>query len=329
MRKLSGQVRFDLGEPNPVLVKELRSRFRGPRAFVLLTTFLGVLTVVAWFMYAQAIRNYESYSRYGGYNYGGGGPSGSDIGQGILVAVAFVEVLLVAVIGPALMADSVTGEVERQTWDLLKATPLSGASIMLGKMSAALGYVLLLALCALPVMSLGFIFGGVSLTNVLRAQGSMLTAGVLFLAIGGFWSSMVRRTSRAAILGYATVGLLLLTPVLVPMLWWVLGGGGGGDDNPMEWRAWSHLMMALSPPAESVMTMEAFQSGAKPPTIWLTWVLAMLLRVVVALFLLLMASARIRPLARWAVPAVALLLAGLVVWAVGVSTLTPWGRGTP
>ena len=56
-------------EFNPILVKELRSRFRGPRAFTVLTAFLTVISLWAFFMYfSNTVSQYSYYSGGGYYN---------------------------------------------------------------------------------------------------------------------------------------------------------------------------------------------------------------------------------------------------------------------
>ena len=44
-----------MAEINPILVKELRSRMRGARAFVFLTVYLFVLSVVTLLLYAALV----------------------------------------------------------------------------------------------------------------------------------------------------------------------------------------------------------------------------------------------------------------------------------
>jgi ABC-2 type transport system permease protein len=211
-----------LPEVNPVLVKELRSQFRGVRAFVMVTAFLVVLAGAA----ATVVRVSEVMSGSRGAT-----PSSSaSLGTGIFQTVALVEFLLVVIIAPALTQGSVSGEKERQTWDLLLATPLSGARIVLGKVGAAMAFLLLLVLAALPVMSLAFLYGGVSAAQVVLAQATVLVAGLEFLLIALVWSTVIPRTVIAAVATYPTILGLAILPFFAQV---VSVGISGIITNPL------------------------------------------------------------------------------------------------
>src|SRR5689334_16927337 len=153
-------------EFNPVLVKELRGRMRGSRAFVLLTVYLLILSVVTLLLYAAL-----------GSSPGSDLNAGRRIGKVLFLTIAAVALIEVCVITPALTSGGIAGEKERQTYDLLIASLLSPWQIVWGKMGAALAFALLLILAVVPVMSLAFLFGGVSLAEVLIALiGLIMTA---------------------------------------------------------------------------------------------------------------------------------------------------------
>jgi ABC-type transport system involved in multi-copper enzyme maturation permease subunit len=211
LRRRVGAARLRF-EPNPVLVKELRSQFRGPRAFVVLTVFLAILALFAFREWSQVVERMAAASRYGG-RYGGG--YGSDLGTSIFNVVAWVEVLTVALIAPALTITAVSGERERQTWELLLATPLSAWSILLGKVAVALAYVALLVLAALPVMGLSFLFGGVAPGDLAVVQSSVFLTGMLFVSVGVFWSTMLRRTVPATFATYLSIVAMLVGIIAV------------------------------------------------------------------------------------------------------------------
>jgi ABC-type transport system involved in multi-copper enzyme maturation permease subunit len=317
-------VRFRLAhEPNPVLVKELRARFRGPRAFAALTSFLLVLTLFAWYAYYQAAQNY-GYSGMGVNQ-----AAGAEIGRAILMVVTFIEALFLAFIAPSLTADSISGEVERQTWDLLKSTPLSGWSILLGKVGAAFGYVLLLAFSALPVMSLAFVFGGASLSGVLQTQVSMMATGVMYLAIGAFWSSFAKRTARAAILSYGTVGILLLLPITVPILFQLLGSLGG--ISFYDWNSsprWWMISLTVSPPVEAFIREQNQWGSSSALGGTLSWLAIIAGRLLLAAGLLLVAGSRIRRMARWGWAMLALVGLALCGWFLVIGLWSSvFGRG--
>jgi ABC-2 type transport system permease protein len=192
-------------EFNPVLVKELRSRMRGPRAFVLLTAYLLILSVATLLLYAAL-----------GTNVGSDLNAGRRMGKALFLLIASVALIEVCIITPALTSGGVAGEKERQTYDLLVASLLSPWQIIWGKLGAALAFALLLILAVVPVMSLAFLFGGVTPAEVLIALVGLVMTAVFYATIGLFWSTVMRGTLGATILSLGSVILMVL---FTPFLW--------------------------------------------------------------------------------------------------------------
>src|SRR4051794_30923403 len=186
-------------EFNPVLVKELRGRMRGPRAFVLITIYLSVLSVVTLLLYIALAGNTGSDLN-----------AGREIGKGLFLIIAAVALIEVCVLTPALTAGSIAGEKERQTYDLLISSLLSPWQIVWGKLASALAFALLLILSVVPVMSLAFLFGGVSLAEVLIALVGLLATAFFYAAVGLFWSSVMRSSLGATSFSLGSIILMLL-----------------------------------------------------------------------------------------------------------------------
>lgn len=198
---------------NPVAVKELRGRMRGRRAFAVLTLYLvvlggAVLLVYLGFAASSAIPS---------------STTARTAGKGLFVAVLGVQVMLVAFIGPAFTSGAISGERERQTYDLLRTTLLSAESFVLGKLISALGYVFLLVLVSIPLQSIAFLLGGLSLVELALSQLLILVAAVAY-ALYGLWCSAVMRSTLAATIAtfagtlFLTIGLPIMAFVPVVML---------------------------------------------------------------------------------------------------------------
>src|SRR3990172_3223393 len=131
---------------NPVVLKELRGRMRGARAFVLLTFHILVMSGFITLLYtaytASANTPYSGFDR-------------QLLGKIVFGGVVGMELLLVCFITPAFTVGAISGERERQTYDLLRTTLLPARSLVLGKLTAAMSFVLLLLLASLPLPSLG------------------------------------------------------------------------------------------------------------------------------------------------------------------------------
>ncbi len=198
---------------NPVTVKELRSRMRGRRAFVVLTVYLLLMSAFVSLVYL-------------GYAVASNSPFGPDLrlaGKTIFATVVGLEVLLVIYIGPSFTAGAITGEKERQTYNLLRTTLLPARSLVSGKLVSSLGYVLLLIFAALPLQSIAFLLGGVALVEVVVAQLLIIVSAVAFALIGLFFSSVMRSTLAASVSTFAaalflTFGLPAAALIALPIL---------------------------------------------------------------------------------------------------------------
>jgi ABC-type transport system involved in multi-copper enzyme maturation permease subunit len=190
---------------NPVAVKELRSRMRGRRAFVVLTVYLLLMSLfifLVYLVYAAAARNTF-------------GPSSRQAGKAVFGAVLAVEIFLVLFVGPAFTSGAISGEKERRTYDLLRTTLLPARALVSGKLLSALSYVFLLILVSLPLQSIAFLLGGVSPAEVVVSQLLIIVSAVAFALIGLFFSSLMRSTLIATIATFAAAMFLTFG---VPMI---------------------------------------------------------------------------------------------------------------
>jgi ABC-2 type transport system permease protein len=242
---------------NPLLVKELRGRMRGARAFVVLTIYLLLLscfTSVIYYAYTASMSG------------PGSGSSMTYLGQVIFYSVVVIEIFMVTFITPAFTAGAISGEKERQTYELLRTTLLPAHKVVFGKFSSALTYMLLLILAAVPLESLAFVLGGVELKELALALIILLVAAFFFAAVGLFFSSLVRSTLAATVLSYVvallgTIGLPVLLLVFASLISPAVLMGV--SSSPPSWIAEAVVMYAtiffasLSPISAAVLT-EAF-----------------------------------------------------------------------
>lgn len=191
--------------PNPIIVKELRSRMRGGRAFITLTGVLMFLSLFSYGIYRLALISFR-YSTT---------PVSPIIGQTVFAGLAFLELIIVSAITPAVTAGAVSGEKEKQTYEMLLTTPLQPVSILWGKLISSLSYIFLLIFAAVPLASLVFIFGGVTLRDMLKSLMVIACTTVLFGVIGLFSSTLFGRTGRSTAITYIIVLLLLFGPILL------------------------------------------------------------------------------------------------------------------
>ena len=172
-------------------VKELRGRMRGRRAFVILSLYLLLLGGFTWMVEVIMERTYSI-----GFG-GGGGFATAAIGQGIFAALLMLETLLVVFLAPMSTVGAISLEREKQTLEMLAATPISSAAIVVGKLISALVYVWLLIAASIPFTAVVFVFGGVAPEDLVRGYLVLVVTALGFGAFGLFCSSLVKRTQAA------------------------------------------------------------------------------------------------------------------------------------
>jgi ABC-2 type transport system permease protein len=185
---------------NPIIVKELRARMREARAFIILTSTLLLLGAMSYLIYRMALVMAGGYAAT---------PLSPQIGQMLFLALAFLELMVVCAIAPALTAGAISGEREKLTYEMLLATPLHPASILWGKLVSALSYVFLLIFAAVPMFSLIFIFGGVTIRDMIKALVILVIVAITFGILGLFLSTLLKRTSRATVASFLIVVALV------------------------------------------------------------------------------------------------------------------------
>jgi ABC-type transport system involved in multi-copper enzyme maturation permease subunit len=190
---------------NPVLARELKQRMRGRHVWLVVTLYLTVLALILRWVYVTATRT-DSFD--GGIDLLASATAGRAIFQWLL----FFMLLLVCFIVPGLTAGAISGERERQTMVALQLTLLRPRSIVAGKLLASLAFVVLLIIASLPLVTVPFLVGGVSLPEVAKGLWMVLATAVTLACLTLACSALMRRTQAATVVAYGlTLGLVLGT----------------------------------------------------------------------------------------------------------------------
>ena len=201
--------------------KELRGRMRGRRAFVILTAYLLFLAGFAWAWQLIAERTYNN----NGALFGGSAAFASAlVGQEIFGALLIVETLLVVFLAPAFTAGAISMEREKQTLEMLTATPISSLAIVIGKLFSALTYVFILIVASIPLTAMVFVFGGVGPDEVLRGYIVLLVSAVGLGSLGLFISALMQRTQAATVATFFGVMALTMGTIFVVLFWTTMAG---------------------------------------------------------------------------------------------------------
>jgi len=194
---------------NPVLQRELLINLRMKRAFFLLFLFNAALGTVVYFAWPQErqldlTQSPEQTKR--------------------LVNLFFLgQYFLAALMSPSFAAASLTGEKERKTYEMLLASPLRPAAIVLGKLLASLAHLAALIFCSLPIVMLCLPLGGVSLYEVLAMYLALILSVTTFGMISLACSSYFQRTAASLVVSY----LLILPLAILGVLFWEMFGQQG------------------------------------------------------------------------------------------------------
>ncbi len=237
-------------EPSPILVKEMRSTMRSGRTFASLTAFLLFLSGLTMLVYFSVTQSYN----------GRISPS-SEAGRTIFSVLSFFELLMLSFVAPAMTAGSVAGEYQRQTFDMLMATPLSTRQVLVGKFLSALSYLFLLMIAAIPINYVAFLFGGVGSDSILWWVGLEISVVFLLGAVGLMMSTLFKSPNVA---NAATYGTVLFFGIILPLLFLFLGisFSFGGTNNWIECVAASLLM--FHPGGSLITIINPVQQNIQP-----------------------------------------------------------------
>lgn len=209
---------------NPILGKEFRSRMRTWKSPFIISLYLGILALITLAYYWVKQKNMI---------YSGFGP---DVGPQIYFVLTVFQLLLVSFVTPAFTAGVINGEREKQTFDLLTCTPLSATSIVLNKLFASISYIVLLIVASLPAFGIVYFFGGIMLSEIMRAFVIYLMTALTFGAVGVFCSAIFKRTQVSMVVSYLIVFFFLVGTILVTVFLQQMNNGAyqiGQNSVPM------------------------------------------------------------------------------------------------
>jgi ABC-type transport system involved in multi-copper enzyme maturation permease subunit len=218
-----------------IAVKELRGRMRGRRAFVIVTIYLALLALFALMM--ALILEQQYAAAFGG----SAAYASAQIGRGVFGMLLVLETALVMVLAPAFTAGAISQEREKQTLDLLAATPISSLALVVGKLLSALTYVFVLIFASIPLTAIVFVFGGVFVDDVVRPYAVLLASALGFGALGFFFSALIQRTQAATIATYGAIAVITGGAFFLAYFWNAMTGAtetsaGNREFGPLKGR---------------------------------------------------------------------------------------------
>lgn len=176
---------------NPILTRELRRRMRGRALIFSIIGYIALMTVATLLvLFANAPSlvakvNTEMLSRL------------TQTGSSLFRWISTIQILLVLIIAPTITAGMTTGEKERKTFDFLRVTTITPWMYVLGCFLSTVFYVMLALTCAFPLLSLTFVYGGVTAGELFAMFGVLLGGSLVLSSFGLYVSSVWERTRTA------------------------------------------------------------------------------------------------------------------------------------
>ena len=185
--KLPGKIRI-----NPIVKKDLRVIARSMKIAWAIFAYEMVLAIIFFFAIYIIFDAASSY----GYT--------SDYQEfmALFPIIAGVEFAIIALIMPIITASAISGEKEKQTFDLLMTTVMTPRAIVRGKVESAVIRMMVFIVASIPLMALSFTIGGLSWWNLVVTMIAFLIFAILTGSIGIFASTLTKKTISAIILTY-------------------------------------------------------------------------------------------------------------------------------
>ncbi|MGG1661241.1 ABC transporter permease [Brevibacillus sp. NRS-1366] len=171
---------------NPILIKEMRERFRSKKTVCILAIYLLIMGgIPLGFLLMDPIK-----------------AAALGENRNLFLLSAGIHYAMVCFVAPALTAGAISGERERQTLHILLTTQLSTRTIILSKLITSLAFSCLLLVATMPLYSIVMLYGSVSPEQMAKLI-LFLAVNVLFLgSLGLFCSTWIKRTSVSTVTSY-------------------------------------------------------------------------------------------------------------------------------
>ena len=179
---------------NPVYKREIMVSARSFKLALMLLVFNGILALVALLnMYSNLAQvRMTAEVQYSSF-------------LDLYLFVAVLEFMMLIFIMPAITSGSISGERERQTLELMLTTKMKPSEIVLGKLASALSTVFLMIVSSFPIVSLVFVYGGVTLKDVGLLMICYLASALFVGSLGISCSAIFKRSTVSTVVTYGTL----------------------------------------------------------------------------------------------------------------------------
>ncbi|WYP28434.1 ABC transporter permease subunit [Alkalihalobacillus sp. FSL W8-0930] len=208
---------------NPVLMKEIKLRFRSFKSYLGIAIYLTVLGLLV-LGYMGAYMSFDANHAFQ--------PAES---RGIFLVLCLFQLALFIFVTPGLTAGVISSERERQTLPILLTTAQSSSVIIISKMIASLAYLLVYLIASLPLYTMVFLYGGVSPSLLLSAIGIFVLTMITIAAIGIWTSTFFQKTIVSMVSSYGIAFFLTGGFALITLMMSIFGDAYTVDGAGFPW----------------------------------------------------------------------------------------------
>lgn len=192
---------------NPILRREIKTLFRSTKMFMIIIVYLTVLTCIS-----RVIFNIITNNSYSGFD-----PKQIII---LFCVISGIQIFSTFFIVSGITSGAISSEREKQTLDLLLMTKMTPISIIWGKLLSSLLVVFIIVAASMPIFSVVFYYGGISLLDFFTVMIYTASIAMLVGSVSIFISSIFKKTSLAATISIIVIiafagGTFMLPNILV------------------------------------------------------------------------------------------------------------------
>lgn len=191
---------------NPIVKKDVKVQARSMKICWGIFAYEVILALV-FFLAMAFIRQQGQYSTNNIYSYM----------VWLYPVLAVTQLVILGVVVPVRTASSISGERERQTFDIMMTTSMTPFSVIMGKVSTAIVQSMFFVVASMPVMALCFIIGGMSWAYLFWFLGIALLVSIFSASIGILCSSLCKKSIGAVIMSYGFY-LIFFVGTVIPYL---------------------------------------------------------------------------------------------------------------
>ncbi len=179
------RIRRMFGDPNPIVVKELRATFRT----ALFIRFLYIITLIVGIIVLA-----------GGAAFASGEVPPAEVGHAVFQIFFGAALFVLSLVAAPYASTALTIEKEQRTYESLILSGMSPWRIVWGKFLAAYGSFALVLVALAPVVGIAFLFGGISPWHVITGYLGLLLVLAPAIAFGIAISARLSSTRIAIVI---------------------------------------------------------------------------------------------------------------------------------